>query len=751
MRLRRFATPDSLAVLILLALWFFFFWRLFTPVLTDQASLEKGDFSGQFVAFAAYQYDRFADRDIPLWNPYNNGGFPFVGDTQAAAFYPPRLAALALSALLDRFSYHTLELEMTIHVLAASLFMYALVRRLILHQSGSVFGALVAAIIFSYGGFMQSYPPLQLALLEAAIWLPLAILGLHEATRHERLRWSWIVLTGFAYGLSWLAGHPQTTFFITYLLIAYFIYRARQRRYPPLHILAGLILFGALGGALAAIQLLPGVEYLMHTARTGLTFEAKGNGFPFQDVLQFIFPGILSQWSPLYVGLLGFILALIALWRRLPDVWFWFIVALIALGLSFGANSPIYDLLYNIVPGLRFFRGQERAAFLIAFSLALMAGLAASHLISWDKLQDFKATRRIQQALIALALLCGLVTILVFVGWLGDPETFGTAFKAVTITLLLALLSLALLPWLLNHPQQIHRPALLLALLVFDLFTLSLDSPYNYDPVPPDQQLSLAPTPLVNAALADTDIPFRVDGFRGLNDNYGSLYKLADMRGISPLFLDAPYALINAAYINPLAWELFAVRYVYTDWQELPIASEIIATGEDRYGSVNLHRLTDPRPFAHLVDDVRLAENQSVALTITNDPNLNLRDTIILEDLPLESLPAELDSNATAVVTGFQPESFTVQVTTAADTILSLSHPYYPGWSATIDGTPAPIYRAYAALSAVAVPAGEHTITLFYDPLSFKLGALLSLVTALGLAILVAVMVVRIRQTYARN
>src|SRR5690606_31046962 len=138
---------------------------------------------------------------------------------------------------------------------------------------------LVAAIIFSYGGFMQSYPPLQLALLEAAIWLPLAILGLHEATRHERLRWSWIVLTGFAYGLSWLAGHPQTTFFITYLLIAYFIYRARQRRYPPLHILAGLILFGALGGALAAIQLLPGVEYLMHTARTGLTFEAKGNGF----------------------------------------------------------------------------------------------------------------------------------------------------------------------------------------------------------------------------------------------------------------------------------------------------------------------------------------------------------------------------------------------------------------------------------------------------------------------------------------
>ena len=53
MRLRRWARPDAVAVLVLVAIWLLFFWRLFTPIEADQASIKKGDFSGQFVAFAA--------------------------------------------------------------------------------------------------------------------------------------------------------------------------------------------------------------------------------------------------------------------------------------------------------------------------------------------------------------------------------------------------------------------------------------------------------------------------------------------------------------------------------------------------------------------------------------------------------------------------------------------------------------------------------------------------------------------------
>src|SRR5690606_29715075 len=191
MKLRR---SDVLAVLGLIALWLFFFWRLFTPIEADQASLKQGDFSGQFVAFAGYQYARFAQGEVPLWNPYNNGGFPFIADTQAAVFYPPRLVTIALAKHSGGWSYHALELEMTAHVLAYTLMMYTFVRRLTREWNGSVLGAFVAAVVGGYGGYLSGYPPLQLALLEAGIWLPLAALGILEAIRTERIRWLWLVI-----------------------------------------------------------------------------------------------------------------------------------------------------------------------------------------------------------------------------------------------------------------------------------------------------------------------------------------------------------------------------------------------------------------------------------------------------------------------------------------------------------------------------------------------------------------------------
>src|SRR5437868_4021835 len=92
---RRFST-DLLSVIALVALCWLFYWRLLTPNPINQQSLIEGDFSGQFVAFAQYQAERLAQGQIPLWNPYNNAGHPFLADTQAAVFYPPRLVTIGI-------------------------------------------------------------------------------------------------------------------------------------------------------------------------------------------------------------------------------------------------------------------------------------------------------------------------------------------------------------------------------------------------------------------------------------------------------------------------------------------------------------------------------------------------------------------------------------------------------------------------------------------------------------------------------
>ena len=744
---------DALAIFTLTALWLLFFWRLFTPVAGDQASLKHGDFSGQFVTFGGYQYARLAAGELPLWNPYNNGGLPFIADTQAAVFYPPRLATIALANLSGSgWTYHALQLEMTAHTLVYSLFMYALVRRMTLGQQGSIFGGLAAAAVAAYGGYLAGYPPLQLAILEAGIWLPLALLSILEATRAVPLRWPWFALSGATLGLSWLAGHPQTSYFLTCLMIGYCAYRVYRLRQPWTRAAGAVVLFGAVAVGASAVTLLPGLEYLPLTARVDYTFEAKSSGFPFRDVVQAFVPGIMSLFSPLYAGIVGLTLAAIAVWRRLPESAFWAAAALIALGLSFGAGSALYPALYNLLPGLRFFRGQERAAYIVAGSVAVLTGLGAAHIAAWDRLNDFKDTRRIQQGVTLLFLVLAGVALLTLLAWFGDSEQHELYLNALVFSALIAALTLLALPYALANPNQPARLGLLLALLVFELFSVNMDSDRVYDPIPPTEQLSMQPPPLVARALADPNVPFRVDGFRGLTDNYGSLYGLADMRGISPLFLDGPFQIIEPEKINPTAWELFAVRYVYSDWEQLPVASEIVGRGTDRYGPVNLHRLADPRPYAHLVYQAEVVDSDAFARALLADPNFNPRASTILDAAPGVNLPSIAPAGASAQVTDFAPEAFTVVVDTPENAILTLAHPAYPGWQARLDGQPVPILRAYGGLSAVAVPAGSHTISMVFTPQSFAIGAALSLVTWAALGILAAVLVViRVRRLRVRQ
>jgi hypothetical protein len=60
-----------------------------------------------------------------------------------------------------------------------------------------------------------------------------------------------------------------------------------------------------------------------------------------------------------------------------------------------------------------------------------------------------------------------------------------------------------------------------------------------------------------------------------------------------------------------------------------------------------------------------------------------------------------------------------------------------PGWSLTIDGAPAPIFRTNRLMRGAAVKAGRHTLIYRYDPASFRLGAGMSIAGLLAMIALV--------------
>ncbi len=719
--------PDLAALLILLAVWAAFFWRFMTPQRVDQVSLAEGDFSGQFVAFGAYQASRLWQGEVPLWDPYNNGGLPFLADTQSAVFYPPRLLTIALAGLSGAWTYHALELEMIFHVLAGSLWMYALVRRLTVGQAGSVPGGLAAALVWAYGGFMTGYPPLQLALLEAAIWGPLALLGVHEATREAHPHWGWLALAALGLGLSVMAGHSQTNLFVGYLTVTFWVYRVYVRRWSWRVAVGGTLIIGCGAALLAAVQLLPAAEYLLHATRINLGFEAKRGGFPVYDVIQAIFPAVLSVWSPLYVGISSLILAGLGLARRVRDAAYWGGAILVGLALGFGGNTAFYGALYTIVPGLSLFRGQERAASVVALAASVLVGLGLAALLETREDRRPRLARLLQCAALGIVALAGGLSLALFVMWLGPhKETYSAGLASAVFTLMLAGLTAVVLPWLAEKPDSRWRQAAVIGLLAFDLLSLGQKNLLT-EPVSPADRL--ARPAVLDVALADPDLPAqRVDGRRGVLDNYGSLWQLPDIRGISPLWLVGPRTIVEGTLPETTAWELFAVKYVFSDWMELPIPSTIVASGEDAYGPVNAHELSNPRPFALLLDRVDWVDSDEFAYALLADSRYDPRHSIILLEEPGLDLPDGLEVQGETQVTAFAPEAIRIAVTGQdAPAVLSLALPDYPGWQAAIDGEPAPILRAYGALSAVILPEGARRVELVYQPLSFTVGALLSL------------------------
>src|SRR5207302_8730939 len=70
------------------------------------------------------------------------------------------------------------------------------------------------------------------------------------------------------------------------------------------------------------------------------------------------------------------------------------------------------------------------------------------------------------------------------------------------------------------------------------------------------------------------------------------------------------------------------------------------------------------------------------------------------------------------------------------DGLVVVLDPWFPGWSATVDGAPATLLRANYAFMAVPVQAGRHTVRLWYFPRRLLPGLAIAILAAAALVAL---------------
>lgn len=111
------------------------------------------------------------------------------------------------------------------------------------------------------------------------------------------------------------------------------------------------------------------------------------------------------------------------------------------------------------------------------------------------------------------------------------------------------------------------------------------------------------------------------------------------------------------------------------------------------------------------------------------DPDFDIRNTVILE----KPSPVSPQSGVgISEITTYKPMEVVVRTKSEAPKLLILTDNWYPGWKVEVDGAKTEILRANYTFRAAPLIAGEHTVRFYYDPLSFKLGLYVSIIS-LGL------------------
>ena len=733
-----------------IALFFFlsclFLWRIFTGEVFVPAELLRHiapwsanyseqdrppwnplmyDSVGQFYPWRKFASESLRSGYIPLWNPYQFCGTPFVANSQSAVFYP------------GNFLFYVLPTDIAagwsviLHLTMAASFMWFFVRAL----GASSGAAVISGIVFAFSTWQVAWLHLP-TFLTTSCWLPLILLLLLKLS--ENPSWTLAVGLGFSVGMTLLAGHLQIAFYVLFTGVLFALYLAlmrwKARGFRSIVPLMTLGILGlSLGVLIAAPQLLLTFELSRFSHRSGAATEGGYGAYtsyaahPF-SLISLVLPdmfglpssgvyfghsrgGMIFNFAEgaMYVGLATLILAgvSVAAGRSLRR-WSVFFGALALLAFLMAFGTVVDRLFYFVIPGFASSGSPARSLVLWAFSSAALAGIGAESLLKSEKPPMRTLILWIGALVLLWAWMYPKST-----GWITEviqgniPAAGGLQQQAA----LMAISAIALLLVASRKVSARLASGLVLGLVCVDL----LANGVNLNPTARRSEVYPI-TPMVEAAQAnaahDRVVPINTDwSFGGpravMPPNSGMVFGLRDAQGYDSLF-PGQYK----AYLNQLARadvsppEVGNMVFVPNGWEDqlgarLVIRPHYTNSATER-SVLNVTEASEPY-------EVRKMDQYQGRMRIWS------------AKYPAPSATWHEDS-----VTRVE-----IDVTSAANGELHLKDQFYPGWHAKIDSRPARILRddtggmGQGVFRNVRFPAGNHRITFRYEPMGFRFGLFL--------------------------
>lgn len=600
----------------------------------------------------------------------------------------------------------------------------------------------------------------QVGIFYSAIWIPLIFAFFIKALQTGKLVWS--MASGMCIGVSILGGHIQPPLYAVVGLSFYAVYRAiigfheRESYRSVLWPLFCLGVCGLIGFSLAAIQILPSLEYarlalrwvgspdpIETSVKIPYWIVSSRDYFHPQDLFAFLIPSLLSSrdGNP-YMGILPLMFAMLAVaGRKDIHVRFFFALAAISLLYSMGTFSIIHGLAYAFIPMIDKIREPIRGLYLVHFCLAVLVGYGVEIVSKPMKRAD-------KQVLVGLTkystYFLGVVSAIIFYVYLrfklsgevikGEPN-----LEELSFFLLILACSVAFLK---GRGYAITRPLMSKAIIVFfvvlDLFSYYGKESFllkrNFD-----QKSNFSPEQYYKRCEAIKFLQAQAGFFRienrgnALPPNFGDVFHLHGILGYSATMLKDYYEFV---FMKPTSrvYDLLNVRYIVS--KESIEEAKLVHDGE-----IKVYERSTYFPRAWVVCGIEVIKRPSVLAQRLMSEDFDPQQAVILMESPpnfVSMLTGRKEGESACEITKHSPNEIVLNVETTADGFLVLSEIYYPGWKAYIDGRESKIYKANYIFRALYLTRGSHTVIFKYEPASFQTGLCLSLLTLLSMVAVTA-------------
>lgn len=720
----------------------------------------------QFYPYKSFLREAWLDGRFAFWNPLILCGYPQYAETMATNFDVLNLLLLVFPMPVTFFIYSFSPLFI------AGMAMWWLAR-----DYGVRIGvARLAAVAFMLNGlfFTHLYPHF---IPGSFCWIPLLLLFLRRYL--HRRRSSDLVLAASFCAIAWLGGNVQTAAFVAIVVVCYAAAVEGDIRLKMRAWSAGAVL--GLGFLLSFVMWAPTLELFYEVVRHGVVastslvhpYSVMQRVLTLPLLLTFLLPtlgtvpngfsiyNVIGAYTIDFNASFGFVPILVACWGgwryRLDRQLRPFLLLSIA-ALVLPLATPLYHYLYH-----RFF-------VVLIFAMVMIAALTIERVLALrDDRPGFQRftvlATRIFYA-VAAALIAVMASVTIFhasieehmrryvlghmagtafadgnAAWMTDRvRNTPDAFSLTSWTLWASLISIATAVYGLRMLFARERRSL--ALILIGTTAQLLVFAVNWLPISDATRYPLFPGSAAIDSLQSSRSRVFVDrhlhtGHQYLFlDNSNVVYGVAEVSGFESLLPRSFYVALNKYGYDTipslsLLSTLHVGRIVTGDWVSLHEPGLEQRTVE----GLNIYTNHAVKPRVWLAARTRIATDSAVvALLLRGELDSN---TVYLEDsIATVSDTASVVGNARII----RDEPETLAITTEASTAcyLVLSDTYYPGWYATIDGTPSAIRRANYAMRAVAVPAGRHEVVMAFRPLSFRMGLYGSL---LGLLVCTALLV----------